>query len=90
MVKSTDHRGRPRVVVTGLGLVTPCGTGLERTWPALIAGKSGIKPITRFDATQFDTRFGGEVHDFEASRWMDPKEIRRNDLFIQFACAAAE
>ncbi len=86
----TDHKGRPRVVITGMGLVTPCGTGLDKTWSALISGKSGIKPITHFDAAAFDTKFAGEVHDFEASRWMDTKEIRRNDLFIQFAIAAAD
>lgn len=73
-----------------MGLVTPCGTGLDKTWSSLISGKSGIKPITHFDASSFDTRFAGEVHDFEAKRWMDPKEIRRNDLFIQFAIAAAD
>jgi 3-oxoacyl-[acyl-carrier-protein] synthase II len=73
-----------------MGLVTPCGTGLDKTWSALISGKSGIKPITHFDAAAFDTKFAGEVHDFEASRWMDTKEIRRNDLFIQFAIAAAD
>jgi 3-oxoacyl-[acyl-carrier-protein] synthase II len=77
-------------VVTGHGLVTPCGTGLEKTWSALIKGQSGIKMITRFDTKQFDTKFAGEVLDFEASKWMDPKEIRRNDPFIQYACAAAD
>lgn len=90
MIKATDKRGRPRVVVTGLGLVTPCGTGLAKTWPALIEGKSGIKPIRNFDPRDFDTRFAGEVHDFEPNRWLDGKEIRRNDRFIQFAIAAAD
>lgn len=90
MSQLKDSRGRPRIVVTGLGLVTPCGTGLDKTWNALIRGQSGIKPIKRFDAQAFDTKFAGEVHDFEASRWLDPKEIRRNDTFIQFAIAAAE
>src|SRR5690242_18281930 len=90
MVKATDNKGRPRVVVTGMGLVTPCGTGLDKTWLALISGQSGIRPITRFDTTAFDTKFAGEVFDFDASRWLDAKEIRRNDAFIQFAIAAAD
>lgn len=86
----TDHKGRPRVVITGMGLVTPVGTGLEKSWSSLISGKSGIKGITHFDASAFDTKFAGQVHDFEPSKWMDTKEIRRNDLFIQFAIAAAD
>lgn len=90
MISPTDKRARPRVVITGMGAVTPCGTGLEKSWDALINGRSGIKPIKSFDAKAFDTRFAGEVHDFDASRWLDSKEIRRNDRFIQFAIAAAE
>ncbi|MCC7386700.1 MAG: beta-ketoacyl-ACP synthase II [Deltaproteobacteria bacterium] len=90
MVAVTDKKGRPRIVVTGAGLVTPCGTGLDKTWSALIAGKSGIGPITRFDTSAFDTKFAGEIHDFTASTWLDAKEIRRNDPFIHFAIAAAE
>jgi 3-oxoacyl-[acyl-carrier-protein] synthase II len=90
MVSLTDKRGRPRVVVTGLGVVTPCGTGLEKTWAHLIEGQSGIKPIKGFDASQFETRFAGEVHDFDPTQWLDAKEIRRNDRFIHFAIAASE
>lgn len=90
MVALTDHRGRPRVVVTGMGVVTPCGTGLDRTWASLIEGRSGISPIQSFDASQFATHFAGEVRDFEAERWMDPKEIRRSDRFIHFALACAD
>ncbi|MBI4816310.1 MAG: beta-ketoacyl-ACP synthase II [Deltaproteobacteria bacterium] len=85
-----DARGRPRVVVTGMGLLTPCGVGLEASWAALIAGRSGIGPITHFDASKFDTHFAGEVRGFDPTKWMDGKEIRRNDRFIQFAIAAAE
>ncbi|MCB9645483.1 MAG: beta-ketoacyl-ACP synthase II [Deltaproteobacteria bacterium] len=85
-----DHRGRPRVVITGMGLVTPCGTGLEKSWSSIIEGKSGIGPITHFDAGPHETRFAGEVRDFDPKRWMEPKEVRRNDLFIQFAIAASE
>lgn len=90
MVALTDHRGRPRVVVTGMGVVTPCGTGLESTWSRLIEGQSGISPIQSFDVSQFPTRFAGEVRDFDAERWMDPKEIRRSDRFIHFAIACAD
>lgn len=90
MPNTTDHKGRPRVVVTGMGAVTPCGTGLEKTWSALLEGKSGIKPITAFDTSRFGTTFAGEVHDFDASQWMDAKEIRRNDRFIQFALASSD
>ena len=55
-----------RVVVTGMGLITPCGTGVERSWQALINGESGVKPITLIDASMLQTRFAGEVRDFVA------------------------
>ena len=90
MVDTKDSKGRPRVVVTGLGLVSPCGTGLDKSWSALVAGQSGVCPITQFDATKFETRFAGEVSDFEPTNWMEPKEVRRNDRFIQFSVAAAD
>ncbi len=86
----TDKRGRPRVVITGMGVVSACGTGLDKTWAALISGQSGIGPITLFDASKFDTKFAGEVRDFEGTRWLDAKELRRSDRFIHFALAAAE
>jgi 3-oxoacyl-[acyl-carrier-protein] synthase II len=73
-----------------MGMVTPCGVGLEKSWAQLIEGQSGIGPITRFDATAFDTKFAGEVRDFDAAQWLDNKEIRRNDRFIQFAIAAGD
>jgi len=79
-----------RVVVTGLGLVSPVGIGAEPSWQALVAGKSGIGPITLFDASTFPTRIAGEVKGFEPGDFMDKKEARRNDRFIQFAMAAAE
>ena len=90
MTSTTDKRGRPRVVITGMGLVTPCGTGLEKTWASLIEGKSGIKRIKNFDPARFDTQIAGEVHDFDPSQWLDAKEIRRNDRFIHFAIAACD
>ena len=79
-----------RVVVTGLGLVTPLGIGNEVSWQAAIAGKSGIGPITRFDASQLPCRIAGEVKGFDPAVFMDKKEARRNDLFIQFGLAGAQ
>jgi 3-oxoacyl-[acyl-carrier-protein] synthase II len=81
---------RRRVVVTGLGVVCPVGIGLEETWKGLLAGKSGIGPITQFDASTYPTRIAGEVRGFEPERWMEKKEVRRNDRFIQLGLAAAE
>lgn len=79
-----------RVVITGLGLVTPLGAGIEPVWEALTAGKSGVGPITRIDVTKYPVRFGAEVRGFSAEQWMDPKEVRRNDTFIHYALAAAK
>ena len=84
------QRVERRVVVTGLGLVTPLGIGNDASWQAAIAGKSGIGPITRFDASQLPCRIAGEVKDFDPSLFMDRKEARRNDLFIQFGLAGAQ
>lgn len=79
-----------RVVVTGLGLVTPLGTGVQATWEAAVAGRSGIGPITHFDAKDLPTRIAGQVKGFDAEQWLDKKEVRRNDPFIQYALAAAQ
>jgi 3-oxoacyl-[acyl-carrier-protein] synthase II len=79
-----------RVVVTGLGIVCPVGIGLDESWRAIVAGKSGIGPITRFDASTFPTRIAGEVKDFDAEKWMDKREVRRNDRFIHLAMAASD
>jgi len=81
---------RRRVVVTGLGLVSPVGIGVEESWSALVAGKSGVAPITLFDASTFPTRIAAEVKGFDPSKFMDRKEVRRNDRFIHFALAAAD
>jgi len=78
-----------RVVVTGLGLVTPVGIGVEETWEAICAGKSGIGEITRFDASGYDSRIAGEVKGFNPEDFISKKQIKRMDLFIQYALAAA-
>jgi 3-oxoacyl-[acyl-carrier-protein] synthase II len=79
-----------RVVVTGLGLVTPLATGVEATWSALLAGKSGVGPITRFEPGSLKTRIAAEVKDFDPLSWMDRREVRRNDRYVHLALAAAE
>jgi 3-oxoacyl-[acyl-carrier-protein] synthase II len=80
---------RRRVAVTGLGFVTPLGTTTDATWRALVAGTSGAAPITRFDPAQLPVRFACEVKGFEPDRYLEKKEIRRYDLFAQFAIGAA-
>ncbi len=77
-----------RVVITGIGLVTPIAIGTEESWQGLVAGKSGIGPITRFDHTAFATHFAGEVKGFEPTRWMTAREAKTLDPFIQYAVAA--
>lgn len=77
-------------MVTGIGLITPVGIGAEPTWQGLVAGRSGIGPITQFDCSTFPTRIAGEVKGFEPGDFMDKKEARRNDRFIQLGMAAAE
>ena len=79
-----------RVVVTGVGVVSPLGTGNGKNWDALVAGKSGIAPITRFDASDIPVKIAGEVKDFVAEDFIDKKEIKKMDLFIQYALAAAQ
>ena len=73
-----------RVVVTGMGMLTPLGASMEDSWNGLLAGKSGIKPILSFDTEGFPVRFGGAVPEFDMSEYLSPKEARRMDGFIQF------
>ena len=90
LVENRAQDGARRVVVTGLGLVTPLGTGVEKNWTALMAGRSGIGPITRFEAADFPARIAGEVRDFNPEDWIERREIKKMDPFIQFAVAAAQ
>jgi len=78
-----------RVVVTGVGMVTPLGTGVEKNWEAVCAGRSGIGPITKFNATGFPSQIAGEVKDFRSEDFLDKQEIRRFDIFIHYAIASA-
>ncbi len=84
--KATSAR---RVVITGIGLVTPLGLGLETNWQKLLRGESGVGPITHFEASQYSTRIAGEVPNFDPLLFIDRKESRKMDRFIQFAVAAA-
>ena len=79
---------KKRVVITGLGLVTPVGIGVEQTWEALCAGKSGAGEITHFDASAYSTRIAAEVKDFNPQDFMPKKDARRVESFIAFALAA--
>jgi 3-oxoacyl-[acyl-carrier-protein] synthase II len=78
-----------RIVVTGLGLVTPLGTGVDKTWAAICAGQSGIGRITRFDPTGYDAQIAGEVKDFDPAQFIEKKEIKKMDTFIHYAVGAA-
>ena len=79
-----------RVVVTGLGLITPLGTGVEKTWNALCAGKSGIRRITKFDPSAHACQIAGEVTDFDPADYFEKKEIKKMDTFIHYAVAASQ
>lgn len=79
-----------RVVITGLGVVSPVGSGKEEFWSNLLAGKSGIGLIDRFDVSQYPTRIAAQVPDFDVQKYIPRKDARRMDLFVQYACAAAK
>jgi len=81
---------RRRVVVTGMGIISPLGIGIEENWLAVINGKSGIGPITRFDTEHFPVKFAGEVAGFDAEQYMGHKEVKKMDRFIHFAVAASD
>ncbi|MDX1663692.1 MAG: beta-ketoacyl-ACP synthase II [Candidatus Promineifilaceae bacterium] len=89
MNQYVDSRGRPRVVITGMGAVSPIGHSAAESWQNAVAGNSGIGPITQFDASDFPCRIAGEVKDFEPKQYMDFKEARRMSRASQLAVAAA-
>ena len=79
-----------RVVITGVGMVSPLGTGTEPTWSGLLAGQSGVANITLFDASRHSTHFAAEVKGFDPLNWVEKKDVKKMDRFIQFAVAAAD
>jgi 3-oxoacyl-[acyl-carrier-protein] synthase II len=79
-----------RVVVTGIGMISPLGIGNEPTWQGLLAGRSGIDTITKFDATDFACKIAGEVRGFDPANWIEKKEIKKSDTFIHYAVATAQ
>ena len=79
-----------RVVITGIGMVSPLGIGMSENWKALVEGRSGIATITRFDTTEYTTRIAGEVKNFDPANWIPKKEIKKMDLFIHYAIAASD
>jgi len=79
-----------RVVITGIGLVSPLGVGNDANWTALMDGRSGIGPITRFDCSTYPCRIAGEIPDFDSLQFMDKKEARKFDFFVRYALAAAQ
>ncbi|MBA3903845.1 MAG: beta-ketoacyl-ACP synthase II, partial [Rhodocyclaceae bacterium] len=79
---------RRRVVITGLGVISPVGNSISEAWENIVAGRSGIGTITRFDATAFRSRIAGEVKGFDVSAYLSPKEARRMDVFIHYGMAA--
>jgi 3-oxoacyl-[acyl-carrier-protein] synthase II len=86
---STRHISSRRVVITGLGMVSPLGLGVDKNWNAMLEGKSGIDRITKFDAAAFSSQIAGEVSDFDPLEYIDKKESRKMDPFIQYAIVAA-
>ena len=79
-----------RVVITGMGAITPLGNSVNEFWKNIVAGKSGATPITKFDASKFKTRFGCEVKDFDITEYIEKKEIKKYDLYTQYAIAASD
>ena len=88
-MSEATRNGRRRVVITGVGMVTPLGNDHESTWESLVAGESGANPITQFDTTDYAIRFACELKDFEPTNWMERKQARRMDRFSQMALSAA-
>lgn len=90
LLSYTKKRIMKRVVITGLGAITPLGNNTEEFWQNIVAGKSGAGPITKFDASKFKTQFACEVKDFRAEDYIERKELKKYDLFTQYAIAASD
>src|SRR5438093_10914705 len=88
-VSDFSQNGRRRVVITGMGAVSPLGNDVETSWENLVAGRSGVGPITQFDASEYPVRFACELKDFDPKTWIDHKKARRMDRFAQMIVAAA-
>src|SRR2546421_5165685 len=88
MANGNDN-GRRRVVITGMGLVSPLGNDVETSWSRLVAGESGAAEITAFDHTDYNVHFACELKDFDPAQWIDRKRARRMDRFAQIVVAAA-
>lgn len=86
----TDLADSQRVVVTGLGAITPLGLDVDSFYEGLLEGKNGITRIEAFDTEKYTCKIGGEIKDFDATNYMDPKAARRNDRFVHFAFAACK
>src|SRR4030095_1193270 len=86
---AVSQTGRRRVVITGVGMVSPLGNDPETTWESLVAGESGAAPITHLDTTDYDVHFACELKDFDPTTWIDRKQARRMDRFSQLALTAA-
>jgi 3-oxoacyl-[acyl-carrier-protein] synthase II len=89
MLGPTENSGMERVVITGIGLATPVGIGTRETWTALLAGESGVAPITLFDCSTFRVRIAGEVKNWQPTRWIEKKKLKEMDRFMEFAVGAA-
>src|ERR1700694_3560728 len=79
-----------KVVITGLGAITPLGNSVDEFWKNIVAGKSGAGAITKFDTSKFKTRFGCEVKEFDVTQYIEKKEIKKYDLYTQYAIAASD
>jgi len=82
--------GERRVVVTGLGAITPLGCSVQAFWDGLVAGRSGVRPVTKFDASEYPSRIAADVAEFDPAAFLDPRESRRMDKFVQYGAAAAK
>ena len=92
MTKRPRYNERPdhqRIVITGMGAITPLGLDVDSTWQRLIQGESGIKPITHFEASEYRAQIAGTVEGFDISQYMSAKDARRYDTFVQYGVAAA-